>query len=184
MAQQHIIGGVIVKERHPFAPLGLSILTLGIYYFVWWYKINDEMRRLGENNSPGLAVLAFIPGGILIIPPFVTLWTTSERISRLQDRARCARPVSPGMALLMTFLPIVNFFVPSYLQSGLNRAYQMMATHGQAPGGYAQAPGYPNPPYAPYPQQQYPQPQYPQQQYPQQPQQQYPQYPPPPPPQP
>lgn len=157
MAQQHIIGGVIVKERHPFAPLGLSIITLGIYYFVWWYKINDEMRRLGENNSPGLAVLALIPGSVLVIPPFVTLWTTSERISRLQDRARCARPVGPGLALLMTFIPIVNFFVPSYLQSGLNRAYQMMATHGQAPGGYAQAPGYPNPQY-PQPPQQYPPP--------------------------
>jgi hypothetical protein len=26
------------------------LITLGVYYFVWWYKINREARDFGENN--------------------------------------------------------------------------------------------------------------------------------------
>lgn len=127
MARQHVFEGVFVKERHPFAPLGLSLVTLGIYPIVWWYKINREMRDLGENVSPGISVLAVTLGALLIIPPFVSLWMTSERISRVQERAGVQRFTSPGIALILAIIPIAGLFLWAYLQSGLNRAYDRMA---------------------------------------------------------
>jgi hypothetical protein len=51
----------------------LSIITLGIYHLVWWYKINRELRDYSAaagaplGNSPLLSLLALFPGGILIM---------------------------------------------------------------------------------------------------------------------
>ena len=36
------------KVRHPLAVFGLIFLTLGIYYLVWYYKINREFARSGR----------------------------------------------------------------------------------------------------------------------------------------
>jgi hypothetical protein len=30
------------KKREPLGVLGLLIITLGMYWFYWYYKINDE----------------------------------------------------------------------------------------------------------------------------------------------
>ncbi|MEO7061503.1 MAG: DUF4234 domain-containing protein [Lapillicoccus sp.] len=39
---------------------GLPLITLGIYSFVWWYKINAEMGRLDPRHpvSAGTSLLA------------------------------------------------------------------------------------------------------------------------------
>src|SRR5680860_1041852 len=88
MATTHTLeNGATVKVRHPLAPLGLAIVTLGIYQLVWYYKINAELRSQGENVSPGVALLAVSLGIVLIIPPFVSLYNTAERIRRVQERA-------------------------------------------------------------------------------------------------
>ena len=39
--------GERAKLRNPLGVVGLSLITLGIYYFFWWYYINREMRDLG-----------------------------------------------------------------------------------------------------------------------------------------
>ena len=127
MARQIVINGAVVKERHPFAPLGLSIITLGIYAYVWWYKINSETRDMGQTVSPGVSVLALIPGAILIIPPFATIWTTADRISRVQEKAGVNKAISPGIAILLAIIPIVNLFFGAYIQSGLNRAWDRLS---------------------------------------------------------
>src|SRR5437588_10890755 len=52
------------KNRNPFAVIFLSIITLGIYWFVWVYKVNNEIRTHEPlvRCSPGISVLAqFIP---------------------------------------------------------------------------------------------------------------------------
>ena len=48
------------KIRHILTPALLPIITLGIYFFYWWYQINREMvdygRAKGTNelgDSPG-----------------------------------------------------------------------------------------------------------------------------------
>ena len=62
MATTVTIAGQTYKKRNIFAVWLLPFITLGIYYYVYWYKINDEARRfLGDESiRPGVAVLALI----------------------------------------------------------------------------------------------------------------------------
>jgi hypothetical protein len=62
VARTVTLNGQAVKIRHPLAPLGLGIITFGIYTLVWYYLINDEMRRQGEDVSPGVSLLAVTLG--------------------------------------------------------------------------------------------------------------------------
>ena len=64
MAQQVVIGNETFKRRHPVGVwLGLPLITLFIYYFVWYYKINNEARRYLRDPSirPGISLLAVTP---------------------------------------------------------------------------------------------------------------------------
>jgi hypothetical protein len=66
MAEEVAIAGTSsrAKLRNPLGVVGLSIITIGIYYIFWWYFINREMRDLGRARStdlgqnPGSSVLA------------------------------------------------------------------------------------------------------------------------------
>lgn len=126
MARTHIINGYSVKTRHPLAPLGLSILTLGIYGLYWYYAVNRELRDLGEDVKPGLSVLAVTLGALVIVPLFVSQYNTAERIRRLQERAGIASPLNPVVALVLLVIPFFNMLQAAYLQSGLNRAYEQL----------------------------------------------------------
>src|SRR5919206_1316995 len=85
--------GARAKLRNPLGVVGLSLITLGIYYVFWWYFINREMRDLGRarntdlGQSPGSSVLALTLGALIIVPALVTLWRTSDRIQRSQETA-------------------------------------------------------------------------------------------------
>ena len=82
--------GPMVKARHPWGVLGLSILTFGVYYCFYWYFINREMRDVGRahgvdlGQSPGVSVLAFTLGALLIVPLLVTIWMTGRRMEQTQ----------------------------------------------------------------------------------------------------
>lgn len=77
------VNGVEVKERNPLGVWALSIVTLGIYYLVWYYKINKEMRRaFGIDVDPAMAVIAITLGSFIIVPPFVSVYRTGRRASK------------------------------------------------------------------------------------------------------
>ena len=93
--------GVIGKHRNPFLVwLVWPLITLGIYHLVWWYKINREVRDFDQRIevSPGVAVLALFPGALILVPPYVSVWNTGDRIGRAQGAARLsvAPRVAPG----------------------------------------------------------------------------------------
>jgi hypothetical protein len=103
------------KDRSPAAVLGLSIITLGIYYFVWYYKINNEIRRHDPDIkvSPGLAVLAlFIPFANLI-----TGYSTAARIRQMQLDDGASQTISPVVALLLLIFLGIGY--PLYVGSAL-----------------------------------------------------------------
>jgi hypothetical protein len=127
MARDIVIDGSNVKVRHPLAPLGLGLITLGIYPLVWYFKINSELRSQGEDVSPGMALLAITLGAFLIVPPFVSMYNTAERIRRVQERKGVESPISAVLALVLLFIPIVNAFQSAYVQAGLNRAWERAA---------------------------------------------------------
>jgi hypothetical protein len=44
LAEELQVGGSHVKIRSPFGVFVLAIVTLGIYYLVWYFKVNREIR--------------------------------------------------------------------------------------------------------------------------------------------
>jgi hypothetical protein len=84
-----------VKVRRPWAVALLSILTLGIYSVVWYYKVNREMRDYGsargDNNlagsQPRQSVLAVTIGSLLVIPTLVSYVRMVGRVQRVEGIA-------------------------------------------------------------------------------------------------
>ena len=128
MADDVIAAGAQVKIRHPWGAWLLSIITLGIYGLVWWYKINRELRDYSAGkgqpfeNDPALSLLALFPGGLIIVPPFVTNWTTPSRVARAQTMSGSTYTVNPVISLLLWLFVFSTHIV--YLQYALNSLWR------------------------------------------------------------
>jgi hypothetical protein len=158
MAEEVAIAGTEsrAKLRNPLGVVGLSIITLGIYYIFWWYYINREMRDFGRarntdlGQNPGNSVLALTLGALIIVPAIVTLWTTCDRIQRSQETAGVERPASgPIIFVLLLLIGPVGVW---YAQNELNKAWTTQATAGSAaslPASQPTAQPPPPPPPAP-----------------------------------
>jgi Domain of unknown function (DUF4234) len=99
--------GLTGKRRNPVLVwLVWPLITLGIYHLYWWYKINDEARRLDPSIdvNPLLALLALFPGALIIVPPFVSVYRTGGRIRSMQQAAGMAPSVLPIVGLLLMFV--------------------------------------------------------------------------------
>lgn len=98
------------------------LITLGVYYFVWWYKINREAHDFDERIevNPTLSLLAVLIGWIIIIPPFVSVYQTGERISRMQAAAGLEPTCSGVIGLILSFFINLEAL---YYQSELNRIW-------------------------------------------------------------
>src|SRR5207247_10330134 len=68
MAEMVTIDGQQSLKRNPLGVLGLSFVTLGIYFLVWYYKVNDELRRAerDETISPTRSLMAMLFGWLII----------------------------------------------------------------------------------------------------------------------
>jgi hypothetical protein len=113
------------KERNPLAPLGLSIITLGIYGIFWYYFVNKELAELGKargstelGENPIMSVLAVTIGAIIIVPAILSYWNTWKR----HDTARKMFGVQQGVDPVPGFL-LTLFIWPAgayFLQAGQN----------------------------------------------------------------
>ena len=95
--------GLTGKYRNPVLVwLIWPLITLGIYHLYWWYKINDEARRLDPSIdvNPLISLLALFPGAIIIVPPFVSVYRTGDRIRAMQRAAGQTPDVLPILGLL------------------------------------------------------------------------------------
>src|SRR5262245_23782134 len=119
-----------VKVRSPWAVALLPYITLGIYHWVWWYKINKELKEYGEakgydlGRNPTNSVLALIPGFLIIIPPFVTYWRGTKRIMGAAKVAS-KEPVNGWISIILFILLSPAFF--AYLQVSLNHIWEQEA---------------------------------------------------------
>jgi Domain of unknown function (DUF4234) len=129
------VNGVEVKERNPFGVWALTIVTLGIYYLVWYYKINKEMRRAyGIDVDPAMAVVAITLGTFIVVPPFVSIYRTGRRVEQSQFHAGVRDNISPVLTLVLSVLFGLHII---YLQYNLNKAWDRggrALPPGQAPG--------------------------------------------------
>jgi hypothetical protein len=119
-----------VKVRSPWAVALLPFITFGIYHFVWWYKINKELKAYGEakgydlGQNPTNSLLALIPGFIIIVPPLVSYWRGTKRVmgaAKLGGK----EPVNGWIALLLYLFISPAMF--AYLQVSLNHVWEQDA---------------------------------------------------------
>lgn len=130
--------GATAKTRDPLGVALLSLVTLGIYFFVWYYKVNREMADLGRTrgtdelgDSPGTSLLAVTLGALIIVPAIISMYNTFQR-TKAAALLTGVESLNGWIALLFYLLLFIGF--PAYLQSGLNRVW-----HAQA-GGTAAVP--------------------------------------------
>lgn len=128
MADLVTVEGIGYKRRNPWGVFGLSLLTIGIYYVVWWYKINNEMRNYGIANSPAKATLAITLGGFVLVPPFVSVYNTADRIKQAQEKAGAKERMQPVLAILLFI--VVGLFAPPFYQSQLNKVWDALVEQG------------------------------------------------------
>jgi hypothetical protein len=121
----------MAKVRDPLGVALLTFLTLGIYFFVWYYQVNREMSDLGKargtdelGDSPGTSLLAVTLGAVLIVPVFVSLYNT---FMRTQTAARLTGVAPLNGWIATAFVLFLGIGFPAYLQAGLNHVWDAQA---------------------------------------------------------
>jgi hypothetical protein len=126
VAEQIQVAQTTVKIRNPFLVFLWSLVTLGIYYVVWYYKINRELRdAAGIDVSPGVALIAVTIGWLVIVPPFVSWYRTFVRIAEAQRKADISSEASPVLGFILFVIAV--FLVPIevvYAQDELNKVWR------------------------------------------------------------
>ena len=158
MAQTVTIAGQQFKKRNIVGVwLGLPLITLGIYVCVWIYKVNNEARRFLRDDSirPGMSVLAFFPGFLLIAPPYIAVYRLGKRIQRMEEAAQMQSRAEPVLGLVLAFLyGAYLLYYQSHLNGIWDRYLQVPVTPPQPlapPPPIATAPQLPPPQNAPPP---------------------------------
>lgn len=124
MARTVVIGNETFKQRNILGVwLGLPIITFGIYHLIWWFNINDEARRYLRDDrvNPWLSLLALLIGWILIIPPFVSIYRTCDRVRRMEAQAGLPSQIEPVLGLVLSFVFGIHAM---YIQSHLNSLWE------------------------------------------------------------
>ena len=138
MAEIVTIDGKQYKKRSPFGAWLLVIPTIGVYYFVWYYKVNKELRQYLNDDSikPGLLTLS------LIVPiwNYYTIYKTGERVGRAEQRAGLTSSVQPILGLVAAIVAGLHIV---YYQTELNKVWEAARSAG---GGRLFPPGMPEVP--------------------------------------
>jgi hypothetical protein len=114
-------GSCQMKRRNPLLVwLVWPLITLGIYHFVWYYKLHKEMLRFDPRQriNPAGSLLTILFGWIIIVPPFVSYFNTGNRIANAQKAAGLAPTANPWIGFLLLFL---FGLTPLYYQMELNK---------------------------------------------------------------
>ena len=124
-----MIDGQVYRRRSPVAVALLTICTLFVYWVVWYYKVNKEMRRYLRDESirPWRSLLAIVPGLLIVFPPFVSIYRSGQRIEQMEKQARVTKTVSPlGGCVLAALSTVTLVFAGGsgyYFQTQLNAVW-------------------------------------------------------------
>jgi len=127
MAESVTIDGQQVLKRNPLGVLGLTVVTLGIYFFVWYYKINVELRQVerDETINPTRSLMAMIFGWVIIVPPFIAMYNTAKHVQAMETRLGVQQTLEPSLTIVLMLL--ISFANGIYVQEHLNRGWDAAA---------------------------------------------------------
>jgi hypothetical protein len=130
MATTVTIDGQPYLKREPLGVLGLSFITLGIYFLYWYYKVNDELRRFEHDDSisPTRSLMALLFGWIIIVPPFIAMYNTAKHVRSIEERMGITSQLEP--ALVIVIMLLVSIGNGLYIQEHLNRIWDRAADAG------------------------------------------------------
>jgi hypothetical protein len=120
------------KMRDPLGVVALSIVTLGIYGIVWYYKVNKEMAEIGKGRGteecgtdPVTSLLAVTLGALVIVPPFVSVYKTCARLSASERVTGTPAGMEAGLLFVIYLLlaPVGLYLA----QSNLNKVLEQQA---------------------------------------------------------
>jgi hypothetical protein len=133
MADLVSIEGQQYKRRNPLGVLGLSIITLGIYFFVWYFKINDELRRAEDDPtiSPTRSLMAVTFGWLLIVPPFIAMYNTAKHVQAMEARRGVVQTLEPALSIVLIFVFSLGNGI--YIQEHLNRGWDAATSRAKVP---------------------------------------------------
>src|ERR1700761_1003318 len=125
MAQEVQFGdGGAGKIRSFWVGLLLTVVTFGIYYWFWYYLVNDELKDIGvarrdqklADSSPAMSVAAVTIGGWVFIPPLLSVYNYGQRIKRAQRMAGvpASEQINPTLAFLLSF-PLGILVIPVFI---------------------------------------------------------------------
>jgi hypothetical protein len=119
------------KTRNPWGVWLLSLVTLGIYTFYWYYMVNAELRDYSPQIEvePVVSLLAVIFGAFtLYIATIVSIVRTGGRIAQGQQIAGSMMRCSGLVGFL---LALIGFGIV-YYQSQINKVWD---AYGNPPPG-------------------------------------------------
>jgi Domain of unknown function (DUF4234) len=107
------------KIRNWLAPILLSIITLGIYYFVYQFKTFKEMKAFSGNGIGGGVALIFA-----FLCSIVNLFLLPAEVGDLYVGDSKERPVS-AVTALWNLIPILGTFIYYFkVQGALNELWE------------------------------------------------------------
>lgn len=140
MAQEVTIGRDGFGKIRSF-PIGLlfTIVTFGIYFYFWYWFVNDELKDVGAaNDDPNLAtskpassLLAVTLGSLLVIPAWLSYYNYGQRIRRAEASVGVPEHerISPTLAFLL-LVPGGLLVIPTFVHYWYVTKHQNMAVHG------------------------------------------------------
>lgn len=111
--------GPVGKVRNPWAVVGLSIITLGIYFLYWTYEVFREMK---EHTHEGIGGVVGLIIGIFV--GIVNAFLIPSEVGNMYAKAGQVKPVS-GVTGFWTFIPLVGLIIWIIkVQNALNRRWE------------------------------------------------------------
>jgi drug/metabolite transporter (DMT)-like permease len=137
MAEEVQISGSneLGKIRNPLGVIGLSIITLGIYAIVWYYKLNKELAEIGRakgtdelGTSPGTSVLAITLGALVIVPALVSIYNFTKRLAAAKRLTGVEPGIEPGLLFVIWIFvsPVAQYIA----QADMNKVLQAQTGSG------------------------------------------------------
>lgn len=114
-------GPISGQERPPGTEWALAVVTLGAYAAIRHHRVNRELRSFGVDVDPRLALLAFFPGVLLVVPFLVTIHRTSGRVCVAQETVGQTPTIVPWRATVLSLLAFAH--IP-FEQAALNAVWR------------------------------------------------------------
>lgn len=95
---------VTVRPRGPVRAAVLSLVTVSLYGFWWWWDVGRQLRALGEPADPGRALAAVTVGFLAVVPPFQSVHRTTAMIAAAQRRAGVTPTPGPSATVAIAAL--------------------------------------------------------------------------------